>query len=130
MAAEAADAELMIVGTVKSVGDTTTIDAAASRSVETAGEGATAQVTDTGLQAEGEQPMATGSATDGKMPVNKSGPGQDPVAYVAPVVNAAMRPIPAIGKTVDSADDTARLMIVTHYAGTNQVKVYASTGDS
>ena len=126
MAADAADGELMIDVTVKSVGDTT-IDAAASRSVVTAGEGATAQVTDTGLQAKGDLPMATGSATDGKAAVHKSGPGVSPaMAYVAPVVNAAERDIPAIGKTVDSADDTARLMIVTHYAGTNTVEVYAA----
>ena len=124
MAEDAADVELMIDVTVKSVGDTT-IDAAADRSVVTDGEGATAQVTDTGLQAKDDLPKATGSATDGKTPKSKSGPGDPPVAYVAPVVNAAMRPIPAIGKTVDSADDTARLMIVTHYAGTNSVKVYA-----
>ena len=123
MAADAADVELMIVGTVKSVGDKS-IDAEAPRSVVTTGEGATAQVTDTGLQAKADQPATTGPATTGKMGVDKSGPGEPPVAYVAPVVNAAERAIPAIGKTVDSADDTARLMIVTHYAGTNKVKVY------
>ena len=33
-----------------------------------------------------------------------------------------------IGKLVDSADDMARLMIVTQYAGTKTVKVYASDG--
>ena len=125
MAADAADVELMIDVTVKSVGDTT-IDAEASRSVVTAGEGAKAQVTDTGLQAKGDQPMTTGVATAGKEAVDKSAPGVTPVvAYVAPVVSAAQRPFP-IGKLVDSADDTARLMIVTHYAGTNTVKVFAS----
>ena len=31
-----------------------------------------------------------------------------------------------LGKTVDSADDMARLMIVTQYAGSKTVKVYAS----
>ena len=71
--------------------------------------------------------MATGSATTGKMAVPKSAPGAPTaVAYVAPVANAAARDIPAIGKTVDSDDDTARLMIVTHYAGTNTVEVYAA----
>ena len=30
-----------------------------------------------------------------------------------------------IGKTVDSSDDMARLMLVTHYAGSKSVKVYA-----
>ena len=41
------------------------------------------------------------------------------------MVNAAERSFP-IGKLVDSADDMARLMIVTQYAGTDTVKVYAS----
>ena len=43
--------------------------------------------------------------------------------YMAPVASAAERTFP-IGKLVDSADDMARLMIVTQYAGTNTVKVY------
>ena len=60
MAADAAGAELMIDVTVKSVGDTT-IDAAASRSVVTTGEGATAQVTDTGLQPNTSEPMKSPS---------------------------------------------------------------------
>ena len=126
MAADAAGSELMIVDTVKRVGDKT-IDAAASRSVVTTGEGADAQVEDTGLQAKADQPMAVGSGTTGKAAVSKSAAGVTPaIAYVAPVANAEGREIPAIGKTVDSADDTARLMIVTHYAGTNTVKVYAA----
>ena len=45
--------------------------------------------------------------------------------YVAPVAGAAGNTF-SIGKTVDSADDLARLMIVTSYAGTKTVKVYAS----
>ena len=43
------------------------------------------------------------------------------------MVNAEARTF-AIGKLVDSADDTARLMIITQYAGTMTVKVYASDG--
>ena len=122
---DAADAELMIVDTVKTVGDTS-IDAAASRSVVTTGEGESAQVEDTGLQKKGDQPMTDGPATAGKAAVAKSEPGADlAVAYVAPVVNAAERSMLTIGKKVDSADDTARLMIVTQYAGTKTVKVYA-----
>ena len=34
-----------------------------------------------------------------------------------------------IGKTIDSSDDTARLMLVTHYAGTRMVKVYSTEAD-
>ena len=36
----------------------------------------------------------------------------------------------AIGKVVDSADDTARLMIVTKYAGSKNVYVYNAGGDT
>ena len=124
MAADAADAELMIVDTVKSVGDTTTIDAAAIRSVDTAGEGATAQVTDTGLQTKAMQPTTMGSATPGRTRV----PGDaaaDPDPYKSPMVRAAARTF-GIGKLVDSGDDTARLMIITQYAGTMTVKVFGS----
>ena len=123
MAADAADGELMIDVTVKSVGDTT-IDAAADRSVDTAGEGATAQVTDTGLQTKTMQPTTMGSATPGRTVV----PGdakEDPDPYKSPVVNADSRTF-GIGKLVDSADDTARLMIITQYAGTMTVKVFGS----
>ena len=123
MAADAADAELLIVGTVKSVGDKT-IDAAAPRSVVTTGEGATEQVEDTGLQPEAMQPTTVGSATPGRTVV----PGNakaDPDPYKSPVVNAAARTF-GIGKLVDSADDTARLMIITQYAGTMTVKVFGS----
>ena len=123
MAADAADAELLIDVTVKSVGDKT-IDAAADRSVVTTGEGATEQVTDTGLQPEAMQPTTVGSATPGRTVV----PGNvkaDPDPYKSPMVNADSRTF-GIGKLVDSADDTARLMIITQYAGTMTVKVFGS----
>ena len=36
----------------------------------------------------------------------------------------------SIGRTLDTSDDMARLMLVTHYAGSKSVKVYAdSTGE-
>ena len=124
MAADAADVELLIVDTVKSVGDKT-IDAAAPRSVVTTGEGATEQVTDTGLQPEAMQPTTMGSATPGVAGVDGN-PEADTDPYKAPVTSAAARTF-GIGKLVDSADDTARLMIITRYAGTKTVNVYAST---
>ena len=31
-----------------------------------------------------------------------------------------------IGRTLDTSDDMARLMLVTHYAGTKMVRVYAA----
>ena len=36
----------------------------------------------------------------------------------------------AVGKVIDSADDTARLMLVTHYAGTKMVRVYSMETDT
>ena len=119
----AANAELIIVGTVKTVGDTS-IDADAPRSVVTAGEAPTAQVTDTGLQAKGAQPTTEGPATPGRTAV-AGDETDDPDPYKSPVVNADARTF-GIGKLVDSADDTARLMIITQYAGTMTVKVFAS----
>ena len=53
----------------------------------------------------------------------------DPVEkFVAPVAGAAERTL-TIGKLVDSADDTARLLIITQYAGTDTVNVYESGDD-
>ena len=121
---DAAGGELMIVDTVKRVGDTTTIDAGAPASKVTAGVGDDEQTTRTGLLDEGMQPMATGEGSDA-VAGTSAAPDDDPaVAYVAPVAAAADRMF-AIGKLVDSADDTARLMIVTQYAGTKTVRVYA-----
>ena len=47
----------------------------------------------------------------------------EPVSFKATTAGAAARTFP-IGKLVDSADDTARLMIVNQYAGSSTVKVY------
>ncbi len=123
---EAANAELMIDGTVKSVGGTdgTSIDATAARSLVTTGEGANAQTVDTGLQAKLDQPMTMGGPTPGVAGV-EGDPDASPNPYKAPVTSAAERSFP-IGKLVDSADDEARLLIITKYAGLKTVPVYAS----
>ena len=122
-AEDAADAELMIAGTVKSVGGTS-LDATAPASQVTAGVGDDAQTTRTGLLDKTMQPMTTGPATLGRTAVAGSEDAdEDP--YKSPVVNAAARPFP-IGKLVDSDDDTARLLIVTQYAGTETVNVFAA----
>ena len=44
---------------------------------------------------------------------------------MGPTAGVVATPV-TLGKTVDSADDVARLMIVTHYAGSKTVKVYAA----
>ena len=124
-AVAAAMAELKIVGTVKTVGGTD-LNAKAPRSVVTTGEGAAAQVTDTGLQMKVNQPTTEGPATLGRTAV-AGNPKADTDPYKSPVVNADARTF-GIGKLVDSDDDTARLMIVTQYAGTTTVKVFGTGG--
>ena len=52
-------------------------------------------------------------------------PAATPPTLEVPYTQAAMGRTFAIGKTLDSSDDTARLMLVTQYAGTKTVKVYA-----
>ena len=112
----AAMAELMIVGTVKTVGGTD-LDAEAGSS-EVITDGNTVR---TGLMAKGYQPMHTAADTVGVTGVAAE-PDAD-VKYVAPVAVATGGAFP-IGKLVDSADDTARLMIVTQYGGSKTVNVY------
>ena len=51
----------------------------------------------------------------------------DPVADVEYVQAVAARNL-MIGTTLDSTDDMARLMLITKYAGTKKVKVYAEMG--
>ena len=118
----AAMAELMIVGTVKTVGGTSLDATAGSSVVTTDGDTVT-----TGLIKD-LNPDHTVLMTDGDGGEAKSAAGADPqVAYVAPTAGVAER-VFDIGKVVDSADDMARLMIVTQYAGSKTVNVYASTG--
>ena len=114
-----AAAELKIDDTVKTVGDTTIDAAAASSVVITDGE-----TVDTGLQSNDMQPKTT---VDASLRVVGVAGNQEATSnpYVAPMVGAEENTFD-IGKTVDAADDLARLMIVTSYAGTRTVKVYAS----
>ena len=124
----AAMVELKIVGTVKTVGGTD-IDAGAGSTVVTVGEGNDAQTTRTGLL-EGMAPETTGDGVDADDAV--TGVQDDPNAEgnqaVKHVQAVADRTFP-IGKVVDSADDTARLMIVTKYAGSKNAYVY-NLGDA
>ena len=120
MAMESATGELMIAGTMKSVGETT-IDAMAPRSEVTSGSGDDEQKTITGLIS---TPLTTGLETDGLAEVDAVINTDPPTSYTAPKVNAAARDNLEIGKVVDSADDMARLRIITAYASTRSVKVY------
>ena len=121
MAEEAVAMELQIVGTMKSVGDTT-VDAGAPRTEVTSGSGDTEQVALTGLIG---TLVTTGPPTDGQMEVDED-PSTAALEYKAPKVNAAERDDLEIGKEVDSADDMARLRIITAYASTTSVRVYAA----
>ena len=105
----AAMTELHIDGTVKTVGDIS-VDALAVIT--------------------GMNPMATGEAIDGEIFVLgdpdmlDTGDMDESTPDTAYEQAAAARTF-AIGKTLDSSDGTARLMIVTDYADTNMVRVYA-----
>ena len=123
---DAAAAELMIDDTVKRVGDTE-LDAKAPASKVVAGVGDDEQTTRTGLLDEGMLPTATGdgvAADEGAVTGAQENPATVEVEAVKHVQAVAGRMFP-IGKLVDSAGDTARLMIVTQYAGSKSVYVYS-----
>ena len=123
--------ELMIDGTMKSVGETS-IDAMAGASSVSTGSGDDARTMVTGLIAT-MNPMATGEAITGNARTDAIADDleteADETAEAIPYKQAAaVRTFP-IGKTLDSSDDMARLMLVTSYAGTEMVKVFnAGTG--
>ena len=113
--------ELKIDGTMKRVGDTT-IDADAPNNVRTTGTGATRKEVNTGLQNALTEEM-TGLVTG--QPYTAADPAATPPTAAVPYRQAvAVRDID-IGKEVDSADDMARLAIITQYVGTKTVKVFA-----
>ena len=119
----AAMAELMIDGKDKSVGGTSVNADAASSEVTTA-IGTSSQTVETGrIKTMDPERMGFGEVLTG----NVHGPGTDDelgtgddMAYKQAV---ASRDLP-IGRTLDTSDDMARLMLVTHYAGTKMVRVY------
>ena len=115
---DAAGAELLIDGTVKTVLDTT-IDAVAPNQVITTTTGGKTSTADTGFQ--GKLIEETTGGMDGR-PYAAAVP--DGAAEMTYRQDVAARDV-TIGKTVDSADDTARLAIITSYAGSKTVKVFA-----
>ena len=114
-AEEAVANELLIVGTMKTVGDTTIDAAVVEKNSVTTGSGTTLQTETTGL-IETETPTAIGEAIIG-IPY-----AADPATSYEQA--AEERPDLEIGKTLDSSDDMTRLMLVTHYAGTQMVRVF------
>ena len=132
-AEEAVVAELLIDGVTKSVGDTS-IMADTGSYVNTTGTGADAQTVITGLLDKGEFPEAKGV---GGTPASGDG---SPVLGIdddpdTPAVDETVKHVQdvtertfAIGKTLESPDDTAGLMLVTQYAGTKLAFVYRHNG--
>ena len=119
-AAEAAAmAELMIVDTVKTV-DGTDLDAGAPNQVITTTIGGKTSVADTGLQGKLKE-EATGGVS---MRAYAAAVPEEGTAEMTYRQTVAVRDV-TIGKTVDSDDDTARLAIITSYAGSKTVKVFA-----
>ena len=113
-----AQLELKIDDTMKSVGSVS-LDANAPNNVVTTGTGANTKTADTGLQT-GLKPTQMVDAINGVPFQAAVAPAAD-TAYVQAVAERTVD----IGKVVDSADDMARLMIVTQYAGSKNAKVYA-----
>ena len=118
MAMDGAEGELTIDDTVKGVGGTS-IDANAPNQVVTTTVGGKTSTADTGLQ--GKLIEETTGGMGGRSYAAAVSGGAAEMTYRQAV---AARDV-TIGKTVDSADDTARLAIVTSYAGSKTVKVFA-----
>ena len=116
--------ELKIDGTMKSVGEVM-IDATAPNNVITIGTGANRRVENTGLQTDATNPSLTVAEVTGVAFANTAGTPPNPNTPYRQAVAARTFDV---GKVVDSADDMARLTIVTQYAGSKMVKVYALHG--
>ena len=114
--------ELKIDDTMKSVGDVS-IDADAPNNRVTTGTGADRKTEDTGLQ-EDDNPDHTVVLDSGQEYVPADTTATPPTA-ATPYRQAVATRTFDIGKVVDSADDMARLTIVTQYAGSKNVKVFA-----
>ena len=126
----AAMAELMIDGKDKSVGGTS-VNADAASSVVTTSIGTTSQTVETG-RIKTKDPKREGFGLVMTRNAYSAGADEtlgnaDDVAYKQAVDS---RNLP-IGRTLDTSDDMARVMLVTHYAGTKMVRVYdAGAGET
>lgn len=125
-AAEAAMMELKIVGTMKSVGESS-IDATMGALTTTVGEGAAAKTVLTGLRSE---KTTEGSAVAGRSfhPVTAAADDVATLAVDESKGRAYRQMVEArtlkIGKELDTTDDAARLVLFDKYAGENPVGVY------
>ena len=114
-------AELMIDGKDKSVGGTSVNADAASSKVATA-IGTASQTVETGRLTPANDPehVGFGGVTDPNVGAYAIMENAADTPYRQEV---AARDI-TIGRTLDTSDDMARLMLVTHYAGTKMVRLY------
>ncbi|MCY4497333.1 MAG: transferrin-binding protein-like solute binding protein [Rhodospirillaceae bacterium] len=118
MAMDAAKMELMIDGKVKSVGE----------SMLNAGDGMLTTINDdksktiTG-RLDDMDPMETAMATEA-VAGKQDNPNIGTDKAMTPMVAAEERSV-TVGRTLDSSDDAARLMLMTHYAGSKTVGVYS-----
>ena len=113
----AAMAELMIVGKDKNVGGSS-LNADDAARKETLND----QSTITGLMEDMNPETMVGPVTGVAFMPEDDGPdGADGMAYKQGVAGDVL----TIGRTLDTSDDMARLMLVHSYAGTKTVKVYA-----
>ena len=131
-ATEAVMMELMIDGTMKSVGETS-VDAAAGASSVSTGAGDDARTVITGLikdmNPKATGVMITGADYEPATADDLATPEIEPTAAATPYKQAAAARTFIVGKTLDSSDDMARLTLVTHYAGMDMVKVYSAGAD-
>ncbi len=116
-AAVEAAMSLLMYNNAYSIGDKM-IDLDASNQVVTTTTGGTTKIVNTGFQEDLKQ-ESVGMETGVAFAANT-----DPTEDTEYVQGRAARDI-IIGKTVDSADDSARLAIITSYVGTKTVKVFA-----
>ena len=115
----AVDMELEIDGTMKSVGERIIDASVTQKRTESSTVGGVTTMKVTGLLGD-MNPMHSVDAVVGVEFVAN----EDPTADTEYVQAVAEREV-VIGKTVDSSDDMARLMLVTHYQGTKMVYVYS-----
>ena len=117
-------AELYIVDTDKTVGGTDLDAGALNKKVTTIVDGKT-KVVDTGLQEDLNPKADLVGAVEGRPFAAADANANPPTTSDTPYRQAVAARTFDIGKVVDSEDDTARLMIVTQYAGSKTVKVFA-----
>ncbi len=122
-ASDVAKTELMIDGKDKSVGESS-LNADAGMLTTTNDDDSK---TITG-RLDGMDPMNTVAAKDGQAGAQDN-PNTDADEAETPMAAVATMDV-SIGRTLDSSDDTARLMLVTHYAGTKMVKVFDYAEDT